>query len=112
MQRLKQHNSFLPQKVRSLQPDASAVDSLHHFPFLSNDTLLESMKLELPIYLAAATDVDSDSDIDPLLWWKQHSSEIPNWASAFCQVVLIQPSSAAAERAFSLVNSSFATSQE
>ena len=72
---------FLPQKVRSLQPDVSAVDSLRHFPFLSNDTLLESMKLELPIYLAAATDVDSDSDIDPLLWWKQHSSEIPNWAS-------------------------------
>ena len=29
-----------------------------------------------------------------------------------CQVVLIHPSSAAAERAFSLLNSSFATSQE
>ena len=103
---------FLPQKVRGLKPDASAVDSLRYFPFLDSETLLESMKLELPTYLAAATDVDSDSDFDVLLWWKQHSSEIPNWASALCQVILIQPSSAAAERAFSLLNSSFAAGQE
>ncbi len=103
---------FLPQKIRSLQPDASAVNSLRQFPFLDDDTLVDSMKLELPTYLAVATDVGSDSDTDPILWWKEHSSELPNWANALCHVVLIQPSSAAAERAFSLLNSSFAASQE
>ena len=106
---------FLPQKIRSLQPDASVVDTLRLFPFLDDNTLVESMKLELPTYLAAATDVESDSDTDPgdpLLWWKQHSTELPNWANAFCQVILIQPSSAAAECAFSLLNSIFAANQE
>ena len=34
------------------------------------------------------------------------------WANALCQVVLIQPSSAAAERACSLLNSSFVVNQE
>lgn len=83
---------------------------MSHFPFLHNDTLLQSLKLELLVYLAAVTDVDSN--IDPLLWWKQHSSEIPNWASALCQVILIQPSLAVAERACSHLNSTFAAAQE
>ena len=68
------------------------------------DNLIEEMKTELPAYLAAATDVDSESDISPLSWWKQHASELPNWASAAKQVALVQLSSAAAERVFSLLN--------
>ena len=42
-------------------------------------------------------------------WWKQHSDNLPNWSSAVMKVLLVQPSSAAAdhERVFSLLNASF-----
>lgn len=83
---------------------------MRHFLLSDNDTWLESMKLALPIYLAAATDVDSN--IDPMLWWKQHSSLILNWSSALCQVMLLQPSSAAVQHAFSFLNGSVGAAQE
>ena len=101
---------LVPQKVVLLQPVASTVESLRLFPFLGN--LIEEMKTELPAYLAAATDVESESDVDILFWWKQHASILPNWASAAQQIALIQPSSGAAERAFSVLNNSFASNQD
>ena len=63
------------------------------------------MKSELATYLASASDVAPD--IDPPSWWRQHSADLPNWASAIRQVLLIQPSSAEAERVFSLLTCSF-----
>ena len=83
---------FSPQKVCELNPDASSVDGLRAFPFLRNEALL--------------------TDIDPLSWWKRHCADLPNWTSALCQVLLIQPSSAEAERVFSLLACSFGASQE
>ena len=44
------------------------------------------------------------TEVDPLLRWSRQISELPNWASTFCQVVLIQPLSVAAERIFSLLS--------
>ncbi len=46
-------------------------------------------------------------DIDKLDWWKKHELELPQWSSSCKSVLLIQPSSAAAERVFSLLQSSF-----
>ena len=51
--------------------------------------------------MAASKDVSAE--IDPLVYWKKHATEIPNWANAFKLVVLVQPSSAAAERVFSIL---------
>lgn len=91
-----------------MQPDACSVDSLSAFPFLAMD--LQSLKAELPTYFAQATDVDPS--IDPLEWWKQHASSLPNWASAACKVFLVQPPSATSERVFFLLRASFGEQQD
>ena len=54
--------------------------------------MIEELKKE---YLSMAEDVDSA--IDPIAWWKDH---LPKWSQACKYVILIQPSSAAAERVF------------
>ena len=79
-----------------MYPVASSVDSLKAFPFLSCDTPIIGLKSELPTYLQTW-----------LLWWSQQIAELPNWPSAFCQVVLIQPLSAAAKHVFLLLTNSF-----
>ena len=71
---------------------------------------IEGLKSELPNYQAAVEDVSPQ--IDPLEWWKHHSADLPKWASAAGRVALIQPSSAAAERVFSILASSFGKQQE
>ena len=42
----------------------------------------------------------------------QQSDNLPHWSSAVMKVLLVQPSSAAAEQVFSILNSSFNDSQE
>ena len=44
--------------------------------------------------------------------WRQNSSNLPHWASAVKMVLLIQPSSAAAEWAFSLLRAAFSGQQQ
>ena len=63
--------------------------------------MIDGLKAELPAYLAAAEDVSTE--IEPVAWWKSHSTELPKWADAFRYIVLVQPSSAAAERVFSIL---------
>ena len=46
---------------------------------------------------------DIDPSYDPLLFWKRHESDLPNWSRAARQVLLVQPSSAASECVFSLL---------
>jgi hypothetical protein len=46
-------------------------------------------------------------DVDKLDWWKQHETELPLWSRNCKSVLLIQPSSVAAERVFSLLANSF-----
>ena len=101
---------FVPHKAVQIRPDAPLVDSLKSFPFLNSETTIASLKSELPTYLAHASDVSSD--IDPLVWWQQQSRDLPVWADSFRKTILIQPSSAAAERVFSLLNNSFGSSED
>ena len=44
---------------------------------------------------------------DPLQFWKNHSSTSPSWANAAQKVLLLLPSSALAERLFSLLKNTF-----
>ena len=101
---------FLPQKVVKLKPDAAAVDSLQAFPFLNTASILANLKSELPSYLAKAADIDAE--IDSLVWWKAHSADLPHWSTAAADILLVQPSSAAAERVFSLLKASFGPQQD
>ena len=66
---------------------------------------------ERPDYLATAQDVIMRRRIKKK-WWRQQSDNLPHWSSAVMKVLLVQLSSAAAERVFSILNSSFNDSQE
>ena len=90
-----------------MQPDATAIDSLIAFPFLKDHTA--ELKSELPTYIAKAADVDSS--FCPLEWWKLNSSVLPCWSAAVRKVLLVQPSSAASERVFSLLKANFGDQQ-
>lgn len=99
---------FSPSKVSELKPTSSDLNSLSAFPCFDSEAI-EGMKSELPTYLAAAEGVAPQ--FDPCEWWKHHSAETPTWAKSFQKIALIQPSSAAAERVFSLLQS-FGKQQE
>ena len=71
---------------------------------------MRTLKTELPAYLAATEDISPE--IDPLHWWKAHESALPKWAEATRKVLLLQPSSAAAECVFSLLSNSFSSRQD
>ena len=101
---------FSPQKVVTMSPTASSLDqSLSKVPFIS-EAEIEDLKKELPDYLARAADVSEE--FDPLDWWKRNSSTLPHWSACAKKILLIQPSSAAAERVFSLLKASFGDQQE
>ena len=51
------------------------------------------------MYMAAASE-DVSTEIDLTAWWKRHAVELPKWANAFNKVLLVPPSSAAAESVF------------
>ena len=96
-----------PFKVHHLKPKATDVDSLSSFPFIQN---LSGLKESLATYLAKAEGVDST--IDVLQWWKESAKGIPAWAEAAKKVLVVQPSSGAAERVFSILNNTFSDQQD
>ena len=63
-------------------------------------------------HITATQDVALESEERQVEWWKVHEEKLPNWSSAVKKVLLIQPSSAAAERVFSLLSASFHKQQE
>ena len=108
MEAFKAARYFSPLKLAELQPTAADLDALLFLPFLnSND--ITTLKSELSTYIAAVEDISKS--IDPLEWWESNEERMPNWASAFKKLVLVQPSSAAAERVFSLLSKSFSKLQ-
>ena len=98
-----------PEKMKDTLVDQSTVDDLAStFPCLSAQTVSD-LKAELPSYKAAVDDVDPS--VDAYDWWQRHEQELPYWCTAFKLVLLVQPSSASAERVFSLLQNSFTQRQ-
>ena len=93
---------FSPSKFYDLEPTVADIDCLRAFPFLDSQPIIYCLKAELPAYLAHAEDVSTE--INPVAWWKRHATELPKWAEAFRCILLVQPSSAAAERVFSILH--------
>ena len=52
------------------------------------------------------------SEINIIAWWKRHAIEFPKWANAFKKVLLVQPSSAAAESFFFSILQIFTAQQQ
>lgn len=104
---------FCPATVRSLAPTPATVQNLRSFPFLDDDGILDNLTAELPHYLAAAEDTvfcgESIKEVSAkkVEWWRDHAADLPHWSAAMKKVLLVQPSSAAAERVFSLLKAAF-----
>ena len=103
---------FLPWKVTETQPTAASVDELKVFPFLNDPNILTNLKSELSVYLATAAGVTPFTVTEAVTWWKNHSNELPHWSNSLKKVILVQPSSASAERVFSLLKASFGPQQD
>ena len=101
---------FSPHKLQVMQPEADVVNTLQCFPFLNSSSSLDGLKNDLPAYLAKATDVSES--ISCTEWWKINEQSLPCWSGAAKKVLLVQPSSASAERVFSLLNNSFSPQQQ
>jgi len=61
------------------------------------------------MYIAAAEDVSPEVKVAE--WWKNHETEIPDWAQACKLILLVQLSSASAEQVFSILQNSFTRQQ-
>ena len=44
---------------------------------------------------------------DEMVWWRRHRLSLPHWSFAAHNLAFVQPSSAAAERVFSILRSHF-----
>ena len=98
---------FCPVSILWLRPTNVLVESLRAFPFLDSDAIIDGLKAELPAYMAAAEDVVIPTEEKKVEWWCGHEEQLPRWASVVKQVLLVQPSSATAERVFSILRASF-----
>ena len=76
---------------------------------LNNDATFSELKCELPRYIALADGVSME--VERTTWWKTHERELPKWSNACKLALLVQPSSAAAERVFSILSNCFRDQQ-
>jgi hAT family C-terminal dimerisation region len=81
------------------------IPELQSHPIFQSGTLYRDVRQEFPHYKAAATSIDAHVDIAH--WWRLHASTLPHFASAAKRAIVIQPSSAAAERVFSMLGNMF-----
>ena len=101
-----------PVQVQSLNPTAESLEEFRNFPFINDDTKIANLAEELPAYLAAADGVTVTCEEDKVAWWAAHADTLPHWSSLFKMLLLIQPSSASAERAFSILANAFNAQQD
>ena len=94
-----------PQQARQMQLVIQHVDGLRVLPALDNAITINRLKEKLPAYVAAAEDVVINDDHSRLQWWKEQGM-LPAWQSAAKLVFAMLPSSAPAERVFSLMQAS------
>ena len=97
---------FNPEKITDLNSNATTVEELRAFPFLED--VIPNFIAELAQYLGLA---DGVAKVDLLDWWFKNEEKLPSWEAAYKKVILCQPSSAAVERVFSILKSSFDTDQ-
>ena len=94
-----------------------------HFPWSKKITQLQvsatllrllgdtgALQRELPDYKAAATGCEYGLDV--LDWWRKNGTKFPAWRAAAKKIFAIAPTSAAAERVFSLLNGAVSDRQE
>ena len=101
-----------PVQVQHLRPNAASVEELRKFKFLNTDATIRGLVNELPRYLAVADGTVIEEENEKVRWWVRHAHALPNWSGVVKQLLLVQPSSASAERVFSLMKHFFTRRQE
>lgn len=105
--------------VPSVVPDcvvqyksSNSMEELRRFRFLDDDAIIQGLTAELPRYLAVADGADLQTEEEKLQWWSRNEANLPNWSSMVKKVLLVQPSSASAERVFSIMKNFFTNQQD
>ena len=97
---------FHPHNIDAMGGNADAVDTLLQAIPLIDAATRAQLILELPAYrVMAIADLTLTADTDVEKWWahKVGDATIKTWYETAIQVMLLQPSSAAAERVFSML---------
>ena len=100
-----------PMRVQALRPTAVSVQELKQFSFITDAEVVQLVE-ELPNYLAIAGGAAIETEEGKVQWWARHADALPNWSAAVKKILLVQPSSASAERVFSLLQNAFSKQQE
>ena len=98
---------FCPSKANEMKPTHPEM----LITFKLSLSLRNGLNAELPTYLALAADIETS--VDSLEWWKGHGEAdgLATWLFASQKLFLVQPSSAFAERVFSILKHSFGDQQ-
>ena len=99
-------------QVQGLHPTTASGEELKLFPFVNNDATITGLVHELPHYLAIPDGVVVKSEEGKVCWWSTHERALPNWSAPVKKILLIQPSSASAERVFSILQNTFSKQQD
>ena len=59
------------------------------------------------MYLAVVDGTQIQAEDEKLKWWGRNACSLPRWARAVKKILVVQPSSTAAERVLSCMKSSF-----
>ena len=70
-----------PVNVQWLKPTQETVESLRACPSLENDVIINGLKAELPIYMAATEYVPISTEEKKVEWWYDHQEQLPHWAT-------------------------------
>ena len=111
MQMFKAVRMLCPKKAFSLNISRESVEQLRHVPPLAEDATIHELQEEHPTYLAAAQHAIIDEEHPRLAWQKAHGN-LPAWQNAARAVYSMLPSSAPAERVFSLLQASTSSQQQ
>ena len=101
-----------PVQVQALRATAATLEEFRDFPFTNNDATIANRARELPQNIAATEGVTVTCEDDKVSWWAAHRDTLPFWSAIVKKLLLIEPSSATAERVFSLLSSIFKAQQD
>ena len=99
---------FNPHYLKKIEPESACLDSLLSLPFIK-ESMLSELQEEFPKFMALVDGISPEYSV--LNFWRDNTATLPKWSETDKNIMLIQASSAAAERVFSLLNNSFGDQQ-
>ena len=100
-----------PVQVQQLRPTIASLEELRNFGFL-DDIVIAGLARELPHYLATTEGTQVATEEEKVQWWARNEANLPYWSAVVKKILLVQPSSASAERVFSIMKNFFSSKQE